>query len=73
MLLAITNFRELSENYVSRRSSENPPSPKMAASPSVRRLQIGNGYRSVGTFTSEVMCIPSSASLALSGRCYATP
>jgi hypothetical protein len=28
--------------------------PKMAASPSVRRLQIGNGYRSVGTFTSEV-------------------
>ena len=27
--------------------------PKMAASPSVRRLQIGNGCRSVGTFTSE--------------------
>src|SRR5215210_6304328 len=32
--------------------------PKMAASPSAMRLQIGNGCRSVGTFTSEVMSIP---------------
>jgi hypothetical protein len=32
--------------------------PKMAASPSVRRLQIGNGCRSVGTFTSEGMSVP---------------
>jgi hypothetical protein len=30
-------------------------------------LQIGNGCRSVGTFTSEVMSIPSSASLAYRG------
>ena len=31
--------------------STSSVSPKMAASPSVMRLQIGNGCRSVGTFT----------------------
>jgi hypothetical protein len=49
-------LRTILGNKVCRSSSTTSRStssvfPKMAASPSVRRLQIGNGCRSVGTFT----------------------